>query len=177
MSALLPILTERLELRALRLEDAAPLFRDVYGDPDVMRWVAGGTLPDVAAAEAAVQRFITHQRAHGYSWWALVERASGDLIGDGGLYSYEDRGPGVELGYTLARRAWGRGFATETALACLDVAFGPLGIDRVTAVARPENHASQHVLGKAGMRRDGIVDYFGNDHVRFVADARTWRRP
>src|SRR4051794_6396878 len=108
MPSLLPIETKRLELRALRLDDAPVLFRDVYGDDEVMRWVAGGTLSDVAAVEAALQRFIAHQRTHGYSWWAVVERDSGDLVGDGGLYSYEDRGPGVELGYTFARRAWGK---------------------------------------------------------------------
>jgi RimJ/RimL family protein N-acetyltransferase len=177
MSGLLPIVTERLELRVLRLGDAPVLFRDVYGDDDVMRWVAGGTLPDVAAAEAAIQRFIAHQRSHGYSWWAVVERTSGELVGDGGLYSYEDRGPEVELGYTFARRAWGRGYATETAVAALGAAFGPLDLDRVTAVARPENVASQRVLEKAGMRRDRIVDYFGHEHVRFVARRATWRAP
>jgi len=168
MSRLLPILTERLELRALRLEDAAPLFHHVYGDPEVMRWVAGGTLPDVAASEAAVQRFMAHQRAHGYSWWAVLERATGELVGDAGLYSYEDRGPLVELGYTFARRAWGKGYATEAATATLDAAFGPLGLDRVTAVVRPENGASQRVLEKNGFERIGLAR-------RYLRIAGEWR--
>jgi RimJ/RimL family protein N-acetyltransferase len=171
---LLPIVTERLELRALRLDDAAVLFRDVYGDAEVMRWVAGGPVADLATAEAAIQRFMAHQRTRGFGWWAVVERATGRLVGDAGLYSYEDRGPGVEVGYTLARHAWGRGLATEAATASLRAAFGPLGLDRVLAVARPENAASLRVLEKAGMGRDGRTEYLGHEHVRFVAHRATW---
>ncbi|HSD80572.1 MAG TPA: GNAT family N-acetyltransferase [Solirubrobacteraceae bacterium] len=173
---LLPITTERLELRELTLDDAPVIFA-IYGDPEVMRWVAGGPVADLAAAEAVLQQVIAHQRTHGYSWWGVVERATGRLVGDAGLYSYEGTGPGVELGYTFARDAWGRGYATEAAVACLRAAFGPLGLERVVAVVRPENAASQHVLEKAGMRRAGSVEYRGHEHVRFRADCRSWRAP
>jgi [ribosomal protein S5]-alanine N-acetyltransferase len=174
--ALLPLTTDRLTIRQLTLDDAEDLFA-IYGDPEVMRYVAGGPIADVAAAEALVQQNIAHQRTHGYSWWAVVERATGRLVGDAGLYSFEGKGPDVEVGYTFRRDAWGRGYATESALACLHAAFGPLAVDRVRAVVLPENEASVHVLEKIGMHRDGTVPYMGGEWAHFVADRRTWRAP
>jgi [ribosomal protein S5]-alanine N-acetyltransferase len=174
--ALLPLTTERLELRALTLDDAAAAFA-IYGDHEVMRYVAGGPVDDVAATEAVVRQVIAHQRLHGYSWWAVVERATGELVGDAGLYSFAGTGPGVELGYTFRRDAWGKGYATESATACLRAAFGPLGIERVRAVVLPDNAASVRVLEKIGMRHDGTVQYHGGEWLHFVADRRSWRLP
>ena len=79
-----------------------------------------------------------------------MERASGRLVGEAGLQPL-DGGPDVELTYTLARAAWGRGYATEAARAVLRWAFAGLLLPRVEAVADPGNHASLRVLEKAGM--------------------------
>jgi RimJ/RimL family protein N-acetyltransferase len=171
----LPLLTEHLELREPRMADARALFRDVYGDPEVMRWVAGGPLPDLAATRQALATFRAHQRAHGFTWWTVVERATGRVVGDAGLFSYAGTGPEVEVGYTFARDAWGKGYATQAAVASLEAAFDVLAVPRVLAVVRPENGASQRVLEKAGMRRDGRTDYRGAEHVRFVAERGAWR--
>jgi ribosomal-protein-alanine N-acetyltransferase len=173
---LLPLVTERLEMRALTLADAPAAF-EIYGDPEVMRHVAGGALPDVAAGEAMLQQVIAHQRLHGYSWWGVFERATGSLVGDAGLYSFEGKGPGVEVGYTFRRDAWGKGYATESALACLCAAFGPLGLERVRAVVLPANAPSLRVLEKVGMRRDGTVQYMGGEWLHFLAERRSWRAP
>jgi ribosomal-protein-alanine N-acetyltransferase len=173
---LLPLTTDRLQLRALTLEDAPAAF-DIYGDPEVMRHVAGGPVADIAATEAVVQQIIAHQRLHGYSWWGVVERATGELVGDAGLYSFEGTGPGVEVGYTFRRDAWGKGYATESARACLQAAFGPLELERVRAVVLPENIASVRVLEKIGMRHDGTVRYRGDEWMHFVAESRSWRLP
>lgn len=171
---LLPLTTARLELRELTLDDA-PVAHRFYSDPEVMRWIAGGPLPDLAATEAAIRTFRDHQREHGFSWWAVVERATGRLLGDAGLYSYEDVGPGVEVGYTFARQAWGNGYATEAAIASLQAAFGPLGLDEVLAVVKPANRASVRVLEKAGMKREGPVMYMGDEWLRFRAERASWR--
>ena len=73
----------------------------------------------------------------GYSFWAIVERASGTLIGDSGLYCTP--AGEVELGYTLGTAWWGRGYATEAASHWLGAAFGDLGIFEVVALAEPAN--------------------------------------
>jgi [ribosomal protein S5]-alanine N-acetyltransferase len=114
-----------------------------------------------------LQDYIAHQQAWGYSFWAVVERESGALIGDAGLY----RTPAgeVELGYTLGRPWWGRGYATEAAGAWLETAFGRLGIGEVVALAEPANVASLRVLEKLGMTRDGERLAFGRPHAVYRA--------
>jgi ribosomal-protein-alanine N-acetyltransferase len=161
-----PLATARLELRPFTLADA-PVIHAVYRDPVVMRHVGAGPVPGMGATEAMLRDYIAHQERHGFSVWAVLERASGELIGDAGLYRAEGRGPGAELGYTLREASWGRGYATEAAQACVDAAFGPLELDELHAVADPANAESIRVLEKIGMRPDGTVGAYGRTHRRF----------
>jgi [ribosomal protein S5]-alanine N-acetyltransferase len=156
--------TPRLLLRPFGLGDAARV-HPVYSDPEVMRYVATGPMASLALTERLLADYRAHQARHGFSFWAVVERGSGTVIGDAGLY----RTPGgdVELGYTLGAAWWGRGYATEAAGAWLTCAFGTLGIREVTALAEPANVASLHVLEKLGMRRDGERLAFGRPHAVF----------
>jgi [ribosomal protein S5]-alanine N-acetyltransferase len=158
--------TPRLQLRPFAAEDAAAAHR-IYSDPQVMRYVATGPLPDLATTTRLLRDYMTHQRAWGYSFWAVVERASGAVIGDAGLY----RTPigEVELGYTLGMAWWGLGYATEAAGAWLDAAFSRLGIPEVVALAEPANSASLRVLEKLGMARDGERMAFGRPHAVYRA--------
>jgi RimJ/RimL family protein N-acetyltransferase len=137
----------------------------IYSDPDVMRYVATGPTVDRAATQRLLRDYGLHQRTHGFSFWGVVERSSGALIGDAGLY----RTPAgeVELGYTLGAPWWGRGYATEAASAWLDAAFGQLGIDEVIALAEPANVASLRVLEKVGMQPFGERPAFGRPHLVF----------
>jgi [ribosomal protein S5]-alanine N-acetyltransferase len=154
--------TPSLDLRPFADGDAEAMHR-IYSDPVVMRYVATGPAANLAATQRLLHDYEVHQRSHGFSFWGVVERASGMLIGDAGLY----RTPAgeVELGYTLAVAAWGRGYANEAATAWLEAAFGPLGISEVIALAEPANVASLRVLEKAGMRRTGERSAFGRPHI------------
>ena len=158
--------TPRLHLRPFAAEDAATAHR-IYSDPQVMRYVATGPLPDLITTTRLLHDYMTHQQAWGFSFWAVVERASGAIIGDAGLY----RTPvgEVELGYTLGMPWWGRGYATEAAGAWLDAAFSRLGISEVVALAEPANVASLSVLEKLGMTRDGERMAFGRPHAVYRA--------
>ena len=158
--------TLRLHLRPFRADDA-PAAHEVYSDPEVMRYVATGPLADLTMTRRLLQDYTTHQEAWGYSFWAVVERASGRLIGDAGLY----RTPvgEVELGYTLGKLWWGRGYATEAAGAWLETAFSRLGIREVVALAEPANTASVRVLEKLGMTQDGERLAFGRPHAVYRA--------
>jgi [ribosomal protein S5]-alanine N-acetyltransferase len=71
------------------------------------------------------------------------------------------RGPEVELGYDLHPDVWGRGLATEAARATVRLALGPLGIDRVVAVVKPNHAASRRVLEKAGLTHAGEREAYG----------------
>src|SRR3954454_3885998 len=162
--------TERLRVQLLQPQDAEPLQR-LYGDPEAMRYVgADGSARSPEQTAAGVGRLIDHQREHGFSLWAVADRDGGALIGVAGLVLVEMAGPDVEVVYELVRHAWGRGIATEVGRACLDVASGPLRLERVVALSSPENPASVRVMQKIGMRDDGEFEAYGSRMVRYVAD-------
>ena len=75
--------------------------------------------------------------------------------------------PAVEIGWRLARHAWGRGLATEASRAALDWGLEVAGLPAVIAIAAPANLASQRVMEKIGMRYTGRAQYFGLDVVRY----------
>lgn len=165
----LPLVTERLVLRPFVPDDAEEMRETVWGDPEVMALLDGPL--DRAGVDRELQRLAGHQERHGFSFWAVVDRETGLLAGECGLFSLEGRGPEVELGYTLGRAWWGRGYATEAARATLDEAFEVIGLDRVVAVTRYENHRSQAVLGRLGFTPAGSRLAYGREQ-RFFQLAR-----
>ena len=82
---------------------------------------------------------------------ALPDRGTGVLLGRAGLHPWPQWDE-VELGYVLARHAQGRDLAGEAARACLDVASTQLGLDRLTAVIRPDNAPSRALATRLGFR-------------------------
>jgi RimJ/RimL family protein N-acetyltransferase len=164
--------TDRLLIRSFTLEDPDAV-HGVYGDEQVMRHVGDGTVADLAQTRKMVRDYIDHERRHGFSFWAVVERESDTVMGDAGLYLLEGTGPEVELGYTLGRAWWGRGYATEAARACLDLTWREFGQQEVVAVADPLNAASIHVLHKVGMRLDRPIIAYRREHELYRLTLRS----
>ena len=125
----LPIETERLTIREFQPEADAEAMLTVYGDPEVMRFVAGGAFRGIETMKARLKTYARESERRGFSSWAVVERETGELIGDAGFGLYEPTGD-IELGYTLARAYWGNGFATEAAAACLAAGLEHLAVPR-----------------------------------------------
>ena len=98
----------------------------------------------------------------------MVERETGAVVGYAGI---ELREGGPELGYSLARAAWGRGYATEAAAAWLGHAFGDLGLERVEALVAAANSASIHVLEKVGMHPAGERTVEGHAWLVYASSA------
>lgn len=150
-----PLLTERLELRPWR-DDAADLevYAALCADPEVMRHIgAGGPLSREQAA-AQLARFAEHWERHGFGLRAAALRDSGEVVGFVGVARAGQPGvhPGdVEIGWRLARRHWGSGYATEGAIAVRDHAFLQLRLARLVAFVRPANTGSIAVMRKIGM--------------------------
>ena len=140
--------TARLILRRPRLTDAPALF-EFLGDAEAMRY----THVD-ASLRACRRRIALHEwrrRRNGYAPWTVVAKASGQIIGWGGLYEDPfDPGWGVEVGYFFHPAAWGRGYASELMAACTAIADEVLRVPEITAFAHPENGGSRRVLEKAG---------------------------
>jgi ribosomal-protein-alanine N-acetyltransferase len=163
------LLTPRLRLRPLVADDLDDLVA-VYTHPLVAAWIGPHSRERV---EEELHRHIGYQARYGWSFWAVEERATGRFIGDCGLQPLEGHGPEVELGYDLHPDAWGRGLGTEAARATVDAAFGPLGLDHLVAVVRPEHAASRRVLENAGLRETGELTAYGMPMVRYEAHRAT----
>jgi [ribosomal protein S5]-alanine N-acetyltransferase len=164
----LPLVTERLELRAFEPDNLEALHA-IYGDPEVTRFMPA--YPTLEHTRRALDIHVREARAGNPAFWALIERESGDLIGDAGIGLIEGIGPEFELGYTLGPRWWGRGYATEAARAVRDYALGPLALPEVLALVRPANAASINVLEKIGMERVGTRSAYGAEHLVYAARA------
>jgi ribosomal-protein-alanine N-acetyltransferase len=161
--------TARLRLRPFTAADQEAIHA-VYSDPQVMRYVGHGAHRSMAETERALRVYADILASHGYSFLAVVERDGGGLVGDAGLNPLAGRGPDIELGYTVARAAWGRGYATEVGRALVEHAFATLGVPRVVAQVEPANSASRHVLEKLGMTaREQRVAY-GRPHLLYAVD-------
>jgi len=169
--SVLPIETERLLVRELRESDVDGAHR-VYGDAEVMRYVGADGKPRTRDESAAgVARMMDGQRRNGFSLWAVELRETGEMIGVCGVVHVDGTGPDVELVYEFQRSAWGQGYATEAARACLAAALGPLGLKRVVALAYPENAQSVRVMQKAGMKSAGTMHAHGHDLICYEAFA------
>lgn len=164
--------TARLRLRPFAERDI-PAYAAIRSDPEVMRHMPGGVArAATAAADAArlVPGFAGEWLRHGYGPWAIEDRASGALLGHGGLRLLPAPGHETEVMYLLDRSAWGRGLATEVAAAAREAGFGRFGLARLVGYAAPQNAASRRVLEKTGLAFDGEVTVFGLRARRYVLD-------
>jgi RimJ/RimL family protein N-acetyltransferase len=147
--------TERLVLRAWRAADRAP-FAAINADPDVMRYIRDGRPMTRAESDELLEAIQAHWVEHGFGLWCAAPSDDPDAcLGFVGLAvpSFLPAVlPAVELGWRLARSAWGRGLATEGARAALDHAFGSLRLESVISIIDPGNDRSVRVAEKLGMR-------------------------
>ena len=162
-------------LRQWRDGDWVGLHR-TYGDPEVMSWI-GANAADIAATAAAVGRMSMHWRLLGYGMFAMEERSTGEIVGRVGLMLHPDwplEGPKVEVGWTLQRSAWGRGYATEGAKASLAFGFDVLELPRIFSMTRPDNARSRAVMERCGLTLRGEIDFHGWHQVHYAIDRREW---
>jgi RimJ/RimL family protein N-acetyltransferase len=151
--------TERLLLREFRPQDL-DAYAAMVADPEVMRFLADGRPLGRAEAWRQMAMFAGHWALRGFGVWAVEERATGAFVGRIGCFQPEGW-PGFEIAYTLARHAWGRGYAREGAAASLRHARETLGRDAIVSVIRPDNAASIRVATSLGAVPDGTVEFFG----------------
>ena len=157
--------TERLLATPLRAHDFDVLC-ELHRDPAVMATLGGIRTDDVT--RTYLTENLAHWDEHGFGLWIFRERATTAFVGRGGLRHVVLEGQSeVEVTYALAREAWGKGFATEIAIAAVDVAFRQLGLQDLVAFAIPENLASRRVMEKVGFRYEGGIVHQGERHVLY----------
>ena len=146
-------------------------------DPEVMRYILGRPeTPD--ETRAMIARVRTRWAEWGYSWWALIDAASGELVGAGGIQHLgRDRANPHEIGWRLRRASWGAGLASEAARTMANYAFAVLDAPRLCAVRHPDNTASLRVMDKLGMRFRGIEEWDGAMVPVHELARADWRSP
>ncbi len=152
--------TARLYLRQFTPEDLDELYC-IYSDSEVMKYVGKGVRTRYET-ETAIYNILKHWEQNNFGMWALVHKTDGKMIGRCGL-CFLDKTPEIELGYALDKVYWNQGLATEASFASLNYGFEILQLERIVAIARPENIASQRVMQKVGMKYEKNAHYYETD--------------
>jgi RimJ/RimL family protein N-acetyltransferase len=146
--------TERILIRPWG-ENERDTFVRITGNPEVTRFVHGGTPYSEQEITDFFARQVRQLAEHDVCMGALVEKASGYVVGIAGVQPLGTTGD-LEIGWILAREAWGKGYATEAGRAAMDHVIGTLGRPRVVAIIDPPNAASKAVAARLGMKYDRL---------------------
>ncbi|MFV2019530.1 GNAT family N-acetyltransferase [Micromonospora sp. LOL_023] len=150
--------TERLLLRHWRESDLEPWVA-MNADPQVREFFPGLATREQSAA--TMLRCQTGLEQRGWGWWAVEVLDTSEFIGMTGLDPVDANMPsgGVEIGWRLRRSAWGHGYASEAARACLAYGFDELALPEIVALTAAGNLRSQAVMRRIGMTRDPAGDF------------------
>jgi RimJ/RimL family protein N-acetyltransferase len=159
------IRTPRLLLRPWRQDDAAAAL-DIYGSPEVSRWLAPAMnqITDLEAMRELINKWIDtppgpEGRPSGR--WVIEETESGRVAGSGQILPLPPEDDDLEVGYQLAPWAWGRGLAAEAGHALAHYAFTN-GEDELFAVVRPQNERGARAARRIGMEWVGETEKYYN---------------
>jgi ribosomal-protein-alanine N-acetyltransferase len=158
--------TKRLLIRPFTPDDLASLI-NFRTDPRVSKYLGGGEMQNPKALKSRLDFYIGCYEKHGFGMCAMIWKDSGEMIGASGLQPLENS-EDIEVGYSLSYDFWGKGLATECAKAWLKFGFNEVGLDRIVAVAQPENKASWHVMEKLGMKFEKNEKHYGFDCVFYA---------
>jgi len=174
-----------LDTPRLRLEPIADVhlagLTEMNADPEVARYLRGRPETPEETREM-VERVKQRWAAQGYSWWALLDKQTGELIGAGCVQNLRreatpepDLACPLEIGWRLRRDRWGQGLASEAARAMAAFAFDTLKAPELYAVCVPENTASSKVMKRLGMRELGVQTWYGQGLATYAFTVDEWR--
>ncbi|NNF02424.1 MAG: GNAT family N-acetyltransferase [Bacteroidia bacterium] len=150
--------SKRLFLREFEPTDAEFLFK-LNSDPDVLNLTGDKPFKDVDEARAFLTNYDQYKK-YGYGRWIVLKRSRPEAIGWCGL-RYDDNAKATDLGFRFVKDEWNKGYATESSLAVLEFAKRKFKLPHVIGKAHLENKASQRVLEKIGMKKEGDSDFDG----------------
>ncbi len=156
-------------------EDDFEAFAVICADAEVMRFLGEGKPMTRLEAWRHMAFLVGHWHLRGYGHWAVEEKATGQLVGRIGFLNPEGW-PAFEIGWTLARESWGRGYATEGARRALEYAFTELERNHVISLIAPENQASIKVAERLGERLESETELLGKHVLIYGIDRDVWRK-
>lgn len=166
--------TDRLLLRQWRESDFEP-YAEICADAEVMRYLGGKAFSRLEAWRH-MAFIIGHWQLLGYGHFAVEEKATGKFVGRLGFLNPAGW-PAFEIGWTLGRDSWGKGYATEGARRALEYAFDELDKSHVISLIHPENEASKRVARRLGEKEEGETEVMGIPVIIFGIDRDAYVRP
>lgn len=157
MNMIPTLTTARLRLRGFRESDL-DAYAAMCADEEVMRYIGAGGAVDVDVAWRQMAIFLGSWSLRGHGMWALEERTGSRLVGRVGFLD-PPGWPGCELGWLLARDAWGRGYAAEAARAARDYGRDALGLAELVSLIRPDNLRSIALAQRLGATAGETIEF------------------
>ena len=155
--------TERLLMRKFSMDDL-PRLIELRSDPEVYKYLGGTRLQNPEAIEKRLRFYIDCYEKLGFGVCAMIWKQTGETFGWSGLMPLENTGE-IEIGYGMSKDFWGKGIGYECAKAWLEYGFENAGLERIVAVAQPENTGSWRIMEKLGMRYEKTEEHYGIDCV------------
>lgn len=153
-------------MRPLQYDDLEALVA-IWSDPEVTQFLPSRGAPILReAVEKSLTTFIEHWKERNYGIWGILEDVSSPIIGYCGL-RYLDELKEIEVLYGLAKAHWGKGIATQATKAAIAYGFNVANLDRIIAMALPENQASIRVIEKAGLKYEKQIHIFNLDALYY----------
>jgi ribosomal-protein-alanine N-acetyltransferase len=140
--------TPRLLLREILISDAEDMYI-LNSDLDVVRYTGDVPFSSIEETKEFISNY-NHYHKYGYGRWAVILKETKEILGWCGLKNHDDEF--IDLGYRFHQKHWGKGYATESAKACIEYGFNTLQMTEIIGRAMPENPASIAVLEKVGMK-------------------------
>ena len=148
--------TPRLLLRRLTMRDAGDIYR-YSRDPEVARHVLWDAHRSIGDSRAYLRYMLHRYRAHEPASWGIEELSTGRIIGTIGFMWIQQDNAAAEVGYSLARDCWNRGFMTEALGAVIQYGFDFMNLNRIEAQHETTNPASGAVMRKCHMCKEGTL--------------------
>jgi ribosomal-protein-alanine N-acetyltransferase len=155
-----------MRLRPFTWDDLPELLR-LRSDVDVMRYLGGKAKQTPELAEQRLRFYMDCRERYGFSMSPAIRKSDDVFIGWGGLQPLEESGE-IEVGYGFDKPYWNCGYATELAAAWLRYGFETAKLERIIAVASPENTGSRHVMEKLGMRYEKNAVHYKSECVVYA---------
>ena len=166
-AAIPEIETDRLMLRRATGDHLNDWAAQIFADPEVMLYLPPRDMTPYARAERSLNNYNRGWAERKLGGWVVTEKDTGKLVGHCHI-NYLEETDEYELGYSLSKTTWGKGFATEAARAATWYGFEKRRLERIMAVTKPENTASRRVLERVGLIYQGIARYYDLDAAYYV---------
>lgn len=161
--------SERLYFRELTIHDAA-FFYTLNLDQEVLKYT--GDSPFRSVSEAAIfLKNYNHYQKYGFGRWVVMRKTDNEILGWCG-FKYSPISGDIDIGFRFFKRFWNSGYATESAIACIDFGFAKLAIQRIIGRVMKSNLGSIRVLEKSGLVFCGEIDFDGEEGFLFAVERK-----